>query len=202
MDNAEDIKLLSLDFIPMAFDGVMMFEFPFLNGRRRADIICSNDKYLIAFEIKSDLDSLSTLQEQVDDYKKCFNSTYIICGEKHLQKIKSNKNIDAGIIFIKDKEFIILRKAKLRVRLDVRARLSMCELSFLKKLSSKKNKSDIIDDILAGDMTIRNVDALITKHISSRISSIYKLYLNQREQLNSYEKLMMLSLRRHVISII
>ncbi|TNH81549.1 sce7726 family protein [Aeromonas sobria] len=202
MDNAEDIKLLSLDFIPMAFDGVMMFEFPFLNGRRRADIICSNDKYLIAFEIKSDLDSLSTLQDQVDDYKKCFNSTYIICGEKHLQKIKSNKNIDAGIIFIKDKEFIILRKAKLRVRLDVRARLSMCELSFLKKLSNKKNKSDIIDDILAGEMTIKNVDALITKHISSRISSIYKLYLNQREQLNSYEKLMMLSLRRHVISII
>ncbi|MGL5472370.1 MAG: sce7726 family protein [Shewanella sp.] len=201
MDNAEDIKLLSLDFIPMAFDGMMMFEFPFLNGRRRADIICSNDKYLIAFEIKSDLDSLSTLQEQIDDYKKCFNSTYIICGEKHLQKIKSNKNIDAGIIFVKDKEFIILRKAKLRLRLDVRARLSMCELSFLKKLSSKKNKSDIIDDILTGNMTIRNVDSLITKHISSRISSIYKLYLNQREQLNSYEKLMMLSLRRHVISI-
>lgn len=200
MGNAENIKLLSLDYIPRVFGGTMMFEFPFLNGRRRADIICSSNKYLIAFEIKSDFDSLSTLQEQVDDYKKCFNSTYVVCGEKHLKKIQDNKNIDAGIIFIKNNEFILLRKAKLRVRLDVRARLSMCELSFLKKLSSKNNKADMIDDVLAGKLTIKNIDKLINEHISTRISSIYNLYLNQREQLNNYEKLMMLSLRRHVIN--
>lgn len=202
MGNAEDIKLLSLDFIPRVFGGTMMFEFPFLNGRRRADIICSNSKHLIAFEIKSDLDSLSTLQAQIDDYKKCFNSTYIICGEKHLQKIKGNKELDVGIILIKNSEFVLLRKAKLRARLDIRARLSMCELSFLKKMSSKKNKSDIIDNILAGNLTTKHIDTLITQHISNRIESIYKLYLNQREQLNNYEKLMMLSLRRHVIDTI
>lgn len=199
MGNAEDIKLLSLDYIPRVFGGAMMFEFPFLNGRRRADIICSNDKHLIAFEIKSDYDSLSTLQEQVDDYKKCFNSTYVICGEKHLQKIKENKKIDAGIILFKNNEFILLRKAKLRIRLDVRARLSMCELSFLKKMSSKKNKMDIIADVLAGCITLKNLDENITKHISCRVCGIYDLYLSQREHLNNYEKLMMLSLRRHII---
>ncbi|MHA6999607.1 sce7726 family protein [Aeromonas schubertii] len=202
MGNAEDIKLLSLDYIPRVFGGVMMFEFPFLNGRRRTDIICSDNNHLIAFEIKSDFDSLATLREQINDYKKCFNSTYIICGEKHLQKIKGNKELDVGIILIRNNEFILLRKAKIRVRLDIRAKLSMCELSFLKKISNKKNKSDIIDDILSGDLTIKHIDTLITQHIYNRVSSIYKLYLNQREQLNNYEKLMMLSLRRHVIDTI
>ncbi|MNQ95867.1 hypothetical protein D3C85_1114450 [compost metagenome] len=202
MYNAEDIKLFSLNFIPQYFGGAISFEVPFLNGSRRADVLLSNQEELISFEIKSDADSLSTLKEQLSDYKRCFNSTYVICGEKHLKKIQGNKCIDAGVILFKDGLFYPIRRARKRVRLDTRARLAMCDISFLRKMSSKKTKNDMIDEIVSGPHKVTEIEFAITQHISSRITNVYSLYMRQREQLNNYEKLMMLSLRRHLISFI
>ncbi|MNY40911.1 hypothetical protein D3C86_1756880 [compost metagenome] len=69
-------------------------------------------------------------------------------------------------------------------------------------MSSKKTKNDMIDEIVSGPHKVTEIEFAITQHISSRITNVYSLYMRQREQLNNYEKLMMLSLRRHLISFI
>src|SRR5690625_1860794 len=58
------------------------------NGQARIDIAVSNGK-LIGYEIKSDHDSLSRLDNQIKHYNKTFENITIIVGKKFEHVIKS-----------------------------------------------------------------------------------------------------------------
>lgn len=49
--------------------------------------ICRINGESIAYEIKTEIDSLDRLEDQVSDYSKLFEKIYVICSGKHYQKI-------------------------------------------------------------------------------------------------------------------
>lgn len=89
-------------------------EFQFLHYKRRADVIILNKGGIIACEIKSKDDNLSSLPGQLFDYNSVFPSTYVATESKHARKIIELADESIGILLYDDerKRLKIIRRAK------------------------------------------------------------------------------------------
>lgn len=73
----------------------MMTEFRV--GRCKADVVILNGTGTI-YEIKSERDSLSRLERQIDEYRKVFASVNVIVGENHLAAVLDTVPSDVGVL--------------------------------------------------------------------------------------------------------
>lgn len=65
----------------------------------------------IAYEIKTDLDSLQRLKTQIHDYYKVFSSVYVVTGEKHIEEVETMlQNTNVGIIELTANNTLIYKK--------------------------------------------------------------------------------------------
>lgn len=81
-------------------------------GACKADIAILNGTATV-YEIKSERDSLSRLEKQIDAYKKFFASVYVIAGENHLDEIYATVSEDVGILKLSNRyQISTLRLAK------------------------------------------------------------------------------------------
>lgn len=65
----------------------------------------------IAYEIKTDLDSLQRLETQIRDYCKVFSSIYVVAGEKHIEEVETMlQNTNVGIIELTASNKLIYKK--------------------------------------------------------------------------------------------
>ena len=65
----------------------------------------------IAYEIKTDLDSLQRLETQIRDYYKVFSSIYVVTGEKHIEEVETMlRNTNVGIIELTANNTLIYKK--------------------------------------------------------------------------------------------
>lgn len=113
-----DIKIKLVDYLIERVcntqrQAIIAAEVPFLSGKRWADILLIHPKYLHAFEIKSDSDTLSRLPGQIKDINQTFERSSIVVSKKYFEKVLSYSPESTGIIlFDGDKRTIkIVRKA-------------------------------------------------------------------------------------------
>ena len=65
----------------------------------------------IAYEIKTDLDSLQRLETQIQDYYKVFSSVYVVTGEKHIEEVEIMlQNTNVGIIELTANNELVYKK--------------------------------------------------------------------------------------------
>jgi hypothetical protein len=88
-------------------------EVPFLNGRRWVDILRIDSRELIAYEIKSEADSLKRLGGQVEDYVSTFDKTYLVFSSaqrKGIEKLRLGKRV--GLIVYNEtlRKFEVVRE--------------------------------------------------------------------------------------------
>ena len=69
----------------------------FRAGGSKADVVILNGTAEV-YEIKSDRDSLSRLEDQVSDYEKVFASVNVITSEKHIDNVMQMVPGDTGIM--------------------------------------------------------------------------------------------------------
>jgi len=69
----------------------------FRAGSCKADLVILNGTSTV-YEIKSDRDSLSRLQNQVENYRKVFAKIYIIAGESHISEVLKSTPSDVGVM--------------------------------------------------------------------------------------------------------
>ncbi len=91
-------------------DYVLVNELQFADGKRRADIVEVNGSMNV-FEIKSDLDSLSRLAEQVYDYQICFDTVTVVTTEKHLYNVRKLLPKGIGLLLACRDDIVQIRKA-------------------------------------------------------------------------------------------
>lgn len=65
---------------------ITIFELPV--GKSRVDL-CKVNGTSIAYEIKTDIDTLKRLDKQISDYARVFEQVYVICSEDRLSDIES-----------------------------------------------------------------------------------------------------------------
>jgi hypothetical protein len=112
--NAAQIKKELVDFFQHSKpDFEVIEEVMYGLNRRMADQVFFNSNITIAIEIKSDLDSLTKIESQLNDYILVFDYVYIAIAKKHLENFfKSyDKNFSIGILLI-DTKIKLLRRAK------------------------------------------------------------------------------------------
>jgi len=66
-------------------------------GRCKADLVILNGTATV-YEVKSERDSLSRLEQQIIDYSKVFAQIYVIAGENHVDAVMSSVPKDVGVM--------------------------------------------------------------------------------------------------------
>ena len=64
----------------------------------------------IAYEIKSERDSLSRLKKQLDNYMKVFAQTNVIVGENHLEDVLTSIPSEVGVLVLSAKYNISMKR--------------------------------------------------------------------------------------------
>ena len=119
--NANNIKTILIDYLLKNYDiELIAAEVPYLFGYRRADLVAMINDNMVAFEIKSELDSLAKLEAQIKDYLDVFNKVYVVLAKKFKNcAVISRLSKKVGIIYIsKNGDITIHRKAKEQKLLD------------------------------------------------------------------------------------
>jgi len=81
-------------------------------GKCKADVAILNGTATV-YEIKSERDSLSRLEHQIDSYKRVFACVYVIAGENHVRTVFENVSDDIGILKLSERHQIsTLREAR------------------------------------------------------------------------------------------
>ncbi|TMN38843.1 sce7726 family protein [Pseudoalteromonas sp. S2755] len=91
MFKESEFKAAAIDWLiargELCKDAVLINELPVDDFSRRADLVVANGK-LQAFEIKSDADSLTRLEGQIQTYLTFFDKVTLICSPKFTEKAK------------------------------------------------------------------------------------------------------------------
>ncbi|NJI85520.1 sce7726 family protein [Shewanella sp. Iso12] len=114
-------------------DAVLINELPVDNFSRRADLVVANGK-LHAFEIKSDADSLTRLEGQIETYITFFDKVTVVCSSKFTSKALSILPSEVEILELSYKNNQKYLKIKRRGKVN---KVSDCSyfLSFVDKRS-------------------------------------------------------------------
>ncbi|WP_176056005.1 MmcB family DNA repair protein [Brucella intermedia] len=108
-------------------------ELPYADGTRRADLV-SVDEKLHAFEIKSDVDRLSRLDNQVSDYRAGFDYISVVTTTKHLSKVRYSQSRYVGVILVEENKITELRKPTPFRRFDKYLQTTMLDVKSISEL--------------------------------------------------------------------
>ena len=142
-------------------------------GHSRADIMMVMPDRLVGIEIKSDADSYTRLERQIEDYDKYFDSNIVVVGSTHATHIKDHVPPYWGIISVEiiddAMDFYIIREpginenVKLELKLGFLWRPELAHIQELNKMPVYKDKSKafvrqkiyerVPADILAGQIS-------------------------------------------------
>ena len=167
-------------------DYVIINELNFCDGKRRADIIEANG-FLHAYEIKSDLDTLSKLEEQIQDYKRSFDTVTVVTTNKHLIGVQKICAKNVGILLVMKEGVRLIRAAKKYKRFSnyhLASLLSATELNQLMKLLKESNSSKMsITDkrlLVAKKMEVSVLRQATINSLKSRYKNRYARFIKNK----------------------
>lgn len=144
-------------------DAISFFELPVNDSR--ADIVSINGKS-IAYEIKTQYDTLERLNKQLNDYAQAFEYVYVICDDDNLDNVLGIAPSYCGI-------YTYSRHNKLVFKLFRKAlKSTMLNSEVMINMMLKKEKSHYFKGNAGGDILV-NYD-------EKRINSCFKEALKQR----------------------
>lgn len=198
INGAIQIKTRFIDYLLGNYNTELIgIEVPYLFGYRRADLVAIINNKTVAYEIKSELDSLSKLSAQINDYVDVFNEVYVVLAEKYKRSsIISKLPQKVGIYYIDQNNKISLqRKAKEQRILNPEkliyffkkeeiVRLGNMDSSFsLRKTREKFLKQNSIKNIVEYSKNI----------LRNKYQGKYKTFLSERGQYTIKDDLYLLT---------
>ena len=190
--NAKNIKSILVSYLQATYSEVRIYQEKSI-GSSICDVMAVTDR-LMGFEIKSDLDNYSRLQEQVKAYDLFFDENYIVVGEKHSESAAGKIPSSWGIICIKETDVEIIRKAIINKSVSRRRQLSILWKLELKNLLiqnnmpvyAQKEKGYIADRLAAlvdGELLGKQIaNQLMHRDYSVYDAKDYSIYSNNREE--------------------
>lgn len=128
-----DLRIRLLEYIARTYSGVEHFaalEARYAANERRADVLVISD-HSHAYEIKSDVDRLDRLPEQLKDYRRTFDFLTVVTTQTHACKVKKMLGGNDGLIVISDQEAREVRPPKRNKKIAKKNMVSMCSKSVL-----------------------------------------------------------------------
>lgn len=106
---------------------------------RRVDLAILTDKRIIAYEIKSDADSLYRLSGQIEKYRQYFDKTIVVTTPKHLMNILSFVSDDIEVWEVLGQKVTIKKRGKLSKIGNKADYLDLLRVQDMRKLASVFN---------------------------------------------------------------
>lgn len=111
-------------------------------GTNKADCVILNGKST-CYEIKTDYDTLTRLNDQLDAYTQIFDDVYVVCSKKHLDSVLKNTDSSIGILILSEKyTFQEIRKARNSVKKNKKLLIQSLRqseyLALVEKLTGQK----------------------------------------------------------------
>jgi hypothetical protein len=181
--NSDSIKIKLLDWlIKKNKTAIFANELLFSKNRRRADLVGLSKKILTAFEIKSNSDNTSKLDNQIEDYIRTFDKVFIITTKKNLNQILiKTKKTNIGIILY-DTNFKIIKRATKNIPRKQDLLCLLDKNTLLKELKLKKSNlsTDKIRKIAMKNLTLQDIKKLSYNKIYLRYAPLFKLFIRDR----------------------
>lgn len=126
--NDKEIREILFDYYESTGKRLRFFEE--LNiGKSRADAVLIMEDKLIGFEIKSDVDSLKRLPEQIKNYTKYCNQNYLVVGTYFVDKVQDILPETWGIYSCRQLEesceLVCIRQAQPNQKVKIKNQLSL-----------------------------------------------------------------------------
>jgi hypothetical protein len=169
-------------------DAVVISEMVVDSWARRADIVLANGK-LSAFEIKSDLDSLSRLPGQLETYRNFFERVVVVITPRFLKRVEEIVPDGVGIWVVEgDGPDGIREKRRARTfELSIEAAIGLMTVTDLRRLLSangliglgRGSRREL--ELLARKLTRKDLAAAARDSIKRRFRSHFKKFLTRRD---------------------
>ncbi len=176
--NDKSIRKILIAYLQSLNDEIRIYQEKSI-GNSICDVMVVADS-LTGYEIKSDLDNYSRLDEQVRQYSRFFDYNYIVVSRKHLQSAETKVPGDWGIICIFDDNVAVIRKAKINNKVSRRRQLSILWKIELKNLLIKnemplfaQKEKGYIADKIATSVESHLLGKQIAQELMDRDYSIY-----------------------------
>lgn len=153
---------------------------------RRVDLLVIKSGVTYAFEIKSEADSLSRLNGQIEKYSQFFDKVIVLCASKHLNKcldLVSEKTeiweskIDKIKVVKKGKKAEVKEKNKL---LDLMHSSDMKRLLKSKELDTSNLKKIELKKLIEEKFKIKDIRACCIKSLENRHKEKMKAIFNSK----------------------
>lgn len=147
-------------------------EFSLVCGGRRVDLCIISNNRLVAFEIKSEADSLTRLQGQVEDYLNYFDKVIVVAAPKFTSRIIETVSKKVGVWEIADGLITKKQRGSLSIVQDRQKLMSMLrkkDIEILKNRSLKKS----VDSIKS-----LHLREFVLNNISERYQPYYQNFWN------------------------
>ena len=196
--NEERIKAVLIDYlIKKNKDNKYLIcsEVPLLGGKRWVDILEIKENSLIAYEIKSDLDSLINLKGQLSDYMNTFNETYVLLSKKFTGKHKNlPKNIGYFWVAPEKGGIILKRKSKRKIFLS-KKNLSyfLWKTDIPANLRRYKEPIDLTRLRVIKYNTVKFIHSLAITALKRRYVDRFELFLKERSDKTHFSEINILT---------
>ncbi|MEC3629969.1 sce7726 family protein [Bacillus velezensis] len=136
------------------------------SGKARADIVAVNG-HVVAYEIKSDFDSIKRLTTQIPEYDKNFEMNYVVVGQKFAESITMFVPEHWGIIVaektrVNTVRLSFIKKARLNPNLSFKDFISLLSSEDVKKIA-------LMDDYLGRKLPKRKIRELFKQEVIKRL---------------------------------
>ncbi|WP_432460230.1 sce7726 family protein [Agarivorans sp. QJM3NY_25] len=144
-----DIKALTLNFLRnkniIDENSIIMSELTVGDFSRRVDLAIYSQGKLIAFEVKSEADSLVRLSGQVDKYLEYFDKVIVVSDTKFIPMLSGSLPDNVGLWEVDKTKIKIRHRGQLQRKIENSKLLDMMDLVDLQKLSSKLKLTKVKD---------------------------------------------------------
>ena len=196
-NNQEKIKTLLIDKIikdnKKLNNYIICSEVPFLSGKRWADLIIIKKNNIIAYEIKSDLDSLKRLPEQMKDYSNTFDKVYLVLSKKFKKIPSISQNI--GLLRFENEKLFKERVAQTQKKLKKENLSYFLWKQDLQKYIINKDEGEInkLRNIFINKYKTEQIKKIAISCLRERYERRFELFLYDRNEKTHLEDLYLLS---------
>ncbi|MCY8754850.1 sce7726 family protein [Bacillus haynesii] len=147
------------------------------SGKARADIVAVNG-HVVAYEIKSDFDSIKRLTTQITEYDKNFEMNYVVVGQKFAESITKVVPEHWGIIIaektrVNTVRLSFIKKARLNPNLSFKDFLSLLSSDDVKKIA-------LMDDYLGNELPKSKIRGLFKQEVIKRLDETVPISLKNK----------------------
>lgn len=157
-------------------DVTVISEFTIDSFSRRVDLVVINNGRMVAYEIKSDADSLFRLHGQLDKYLKYFDKVVVVSASRHIKKILPTVSGNVEVWEVNGDNIVIKKRGRVEDisfkenYLDLLKVVDMKRLAKVMKIPTGGTKDKIKNHLLKNISNINHAQlkSFILESISKR----------------------------------